>query len=410
MITKTESDAPREIRDTGIRIIGDIRGPEPGATLICFGGIHGNEPAGILALEEVFRQLESAKEPLSAGRFIGVRGNLPALRRSKRYLEQDLNRIWTRTRIGQVCATAPGERSTEEHQLAEILTWLRELLEEEQPPFYFIDLHTTSSPTLPFVTMNDAVINRKFAQLFPVPVILGIEEYLDGPLLSYINELGYVSLGFESGQHQEPSAADSAVDFVRLALIFAGLLSDTGGRETRSRLANLREAAKGDAAFYEVYYRHALQSAREFRMVRGLKSFQPLPGGTLLAHDRDEPVFLKRKGILFMPLYQEQGEEGFFLIRRIAPWALKLSAWLRRFRFQDWLAFLPGIRWADGNTLLVNLRIARFFSKPLFHLLGFRSRHRGRSHLLLTNRERTARNADYRDTFWFSLKRPGRLR
>ena len=392
--------------DTGIRLIGDVRGPRPGATVICFGGIHGNEPAGVLALEAVFRQLESAGEPLAAGRFIGVRGNLPALRRSKRFLEQDLNRIWTRPRIGQVCGTPPSDRSAEEHQLAEILTWLRELLQEGQPPYYFIDLHTTSSPTLPFVTMNDAVINRKFAQCFPVPVILGIEEYLDGPLLSYINELGFVSLGFESGQHQEPAAVDSAVDFVRLALIFAGLLSDPGGRETRRRLAHLREAAGGDSEFYEVYYRHALHDAREFRMVRGLKSFQRLPGGTLLAHDRDEPVFLKRRGILFMPLYQEQGEEGFFLIRRIAPWALRLSAWLRRFRFQNGLAILPGIRWADDKTLLVDLRIARFFSKKIFHLLGFRSRHRGKTHLLLTNRERTARNADYRDTFWFSLKRP----
>ena len=34
----------------------------------------------------------------------------------------------------------------------------------------------------------------------------GIEEYLNGPLLSYINELGYVAFGFEGGQHDDISA------------------------------------------------------------------------------------------------------------------------------------------------------------------------------------------------------------
>ena len=44
------------------------------------------------------------------------------------------------------------------------------------------------------------------------PIVLGIEEYLQGPLLSYINTLGYVSLGFESGQHDNKQAILKAMD------------------------------------------------------------------------------------------------------------------------------------------------------------------------------------------------------
>ena len=33
-----------------IRIIGHIKGRQPGPTLVFFGGIHGNEPSGIFAL------------------------------------------------------------------------------------------------------------------------------------------------------------------------------------------------------------------------------------------------------------------------------------------------------------------------------------------------------------------------
>jgi hypothetical protein len=62
------------------------------------------------------------------------------------------------------------------------------ILEEESGPFYFFDLHTTSSDTIPFITVNDSLLNREFTSMYPLPSILGIEEYLEGPLLSYINE------------------------------------------------------------------------------------------------------------------------------------------------------------------------------------------------------------------------------
>lgn len=77
-----------------------------------------------------------------------------------------------------------------------MFTLLEDIINSNFGPFYFIDFHTTLSKTLPFITINDVVIDRKFSKFFLVPIALGIEEYLNGPLLSYINELGYVSLGF----------------------------------------------------------------------------------------------------------------------------------------------------------------------------------------------------------------------
>ena len=252
------------------------------------------------------------------------------------------------------------------------------------------------------------MINRKFSSLFPVPVILGIEEYLEGPLLSHINELGYVSLGFESGQHTDPSAVDNAEDFLWSTLVFSGVLARKDYPGYRESLVRLRNSANGDHYFYEVVYRHALKDANTFAMAPGFRSFQRLPKGTLLAQHKGEPVRTTRKGILFMPLYQKQGEEGFFLIRRIPSWALRLSAWLRKYNFQNALAFLPGVRWAspDKERLMINLRITRFFSKQVFHLLGYRSKQKDQTHLLLSNREQAAKNEQYEDTFWFRRSNP----
>ncbi|MEJ2161762.1 MAG: succinylglutamate desuccinylase/aspartoacylase family protein, partial [Robiginitalea sp.] len=190
----------------GERLIGKVTSGKPGPTLVFFGGVHGNEPAGVLALEAVFGSLMDGKVTLTHGTALGIRGNLPALDLEQRFLVHDLNRIWGRKRLSEILEGSRQELSPEERELLELFDALQEVLTNYEPPFYFIDLHTTSSQTLPFITINDSMINRKFSELFPVPVILGIEEYLEGPLLSYINELGYMAMGFESGQHNDQAA------------------------------------------------------------------------------------------------------------------------------------------------------------------------------------------------------------
>ncbi len=386
----------------GERILGSVNTGKPGPTVVFFGGIHGNEPAGVEALSEVFRTLQEEGITLDRGSLIGIRGNLPALIRKERFLDHDLNRIWSRRRLESVLAKPEEERSCEEKELVLIYGWIQELLKTHSPPFYFIDLHTTSSKTKPFITINDSIINRFFSREFPVPVILGIEEYLEGPLLSYINELGYVALGFESGTHQDPAAVRNAVDFIWLTLCYTELLSAHPGKQ--ENFERLDRAAESDHDFYEVFYRHELPETHTFKMKDGFESFQPLPKGTVLGSDEGGPIEMQKKGILFMPLYQKQGEEGFFLIRKTPAWALKLSAKLRKWKIHETLIRLPGVSWADKehNALIVNLNVARFMNRPIFHLLGYRSRQRDQTHLIISNREHKARNEDYRNTFWFS--------
>ncbi|MGB5315137.1 MAG: succinylglutamate desuccinylase/aspartoacylase family protein [Robiginitalea sp.] len=386
----------------GERILCRITADKPGPTVVFFGGIHGNEPAGVAALTEVLEALAREGRALEMGALIGIRGNLPALVQKERFLDHDLNRIWSRPRLESVMAKPESERSSEEKELVLIYALLQELLQTCTPPFYFIDLHTTSSRTRPFITINDSIINRYFSRIFPVPVILGIEEYLEGPLLSYINELGYVALGFESGTHNDPAAIRNAADFIWLTLGFTGLLPDYPGREDSFK--RLDQASESDHDFYEVFYRHELPASHTFRMKEGFWSFQSLPKGTVLGSEAGAPVAMQKKGILFMPLYQKQGEEGFFLIRKTPAWALRLSAKLRKWKTHELLTHMPGVRWADSrqDKLLVNLSVARFLNRPIFHLLGYRSRQRDKTHLLISNREHKARNADYSHTFWFS--------
>ena len=385
------------------RIIGHIKGRQKGPTLIFFGGIHGNEPSGVQILEEVFGKLDDLQNDIK-GTIYGIRGNIPALAKERRFLESDLNRIWTADAVKKINGKPNGNRTSEEGEMAEIYRILTEIVKVESPPFYFIDYHTTSSPTLPFITINDAMINRKFARLFPLPVILGMEEYLEGPLLSYVNERGYLAIGFESGQHFTEDAVRNGVSFTWLTLLFAGVVPEKL-IDRSEHLLVLSTAGSGNTNFYEVTYRHLITDKDEFLMSQGFKSFDSLGEGTELAFHNGKKIRTDKKTIVFMPLYQEQGEEGFFLIRKIPQWVLRLSAFMRRLRLDLLLTLLPGVSWASPtkDRLMVDLKVARFLSKPLFHLLGYRSRVVDETHILVSNRERKARTEMYKDTPWYGI-------
>lgn len=366
-------------------------------TVVFFGGIHGNEKAGVTALKQLRNTIDTA---VLKGNVYGILGNLKALAEDQRYIDKDLNRLWTKAKIEHILAKKT--HNTEEAQLVELFELLQDILKNNNGPFYFIDLHTTSSKTLPFITINDALINRGFSKLFPVPIVLGIEEYLEGALLSYINTLGYVSIGFESGQHTDYRSVENNIAFIHLALVFSGILDDTD-TDVQTHLKTLKLASENDDDFYEIVHLQNITNEDNFKMKEGFKSFQAITKGTPVAHFNNAEIHSDYNGHMFMPLYQNKGNEGFFIIKPIKPFFLKLSSLLRRIKTDSLLAYLPGVSWVNKQEgiLQVNLKVAKFFAKPLFHLLGYRNREITRTHLRLNNRERVAKTKIYKREPWY---------
>ena len=98
------------------RIIGRLQGRESGPTILFFGGIHGNEPSGVQALEHVFAVVEKLGINIR-GTVYGIRGNIPALKEQKRFLSSDLNRMWTRKGIDGIKNGKQEERRGEEREM-----------------------------------------------------------------------------------------------------------------------------------------------------------------------------------------------------------------------------------------------------------------------------------------------------
>lgn len=382
------------------RIIGHMKGSDNGPTVVFFGGIHGNEPAGVIALQQVFATIKETGLRI-IGELYGLAGNLGALRNRTRYQNEDLNRIWFPDRIDGVLDEASAG-SEETFELQSLYALLRKILKNGKPPFYFLDLHTTSSESSPFMVMNDSLLNRKYASHYPLPVILGIEEYLHGALLSYINELGYVSLGFESGQHDDEKAIENSVNFIQysLGLTQSVSLSDERMAHLKSILSS---AATAPHKFYEIYHQHDIGPNTQFKMLPGFVNFQVVGKGRSLAIVDGEELKTTKRRQIFMPLYQKQGNEAFYFIRPVPRFLLWLSKQLRQFKVDHLLVGLPGVAWQspEKDTLLVDQKVARFFAKSVFHLLGYRARKVDATHLVAKSRERASKSEEYRNTSWF---------
>ncbi|QRM88671.1 aspartoacylase [Lacinutrix sp. WUR7] len=380
------------------RVIGEIQGTKQGPTVVFFAGIHGNEKAGVTALKTMFKTF--TEEDIT-GTVFGILGNLKALKKNQRYLEEDLNRLWTSERLKTLMHKE--NLNSEESEQKELLLVLNNLITTNSGPFYFIDFHTTSSKTLPFITINDALINRKFSKQFPVPIVLGIEEYLDGPLLSYINALGYVSLGFESGQHEDKEAIINCTSFIYLALVFTKAIENKKEKEYIKHYEQLKSTSNNLEEIFEIIYLYRIQKEEVFTMKQGFKSFEDIKKKTVLATSNNKPILSKYNAKLFMPLYQKKGKDGFFIIKRIPAFFMHLSTILRRMKVDSLLVLLPGVFWENDKkkVLVVNLKIARFFAKSIFHLLGYRNQQVDATHMKLYNRERATKKAMYKDQAWY---------
>ena len=355
------------------RVIGRFGAISPGPLVVSIGGLHGNEPAGVFAGRKVLQQLVE-RQPRFRGEYLALAGNLPALRRRVRYIDEDLNRIWQPDRVDRSRLANPDTGSTEDSELQALFAEIRLAISRASGHVYVIDLHTTSAPGSPFVIVSDTLQNRRLALALPVPIVLGLEEHLTGTLLNFVNDLGHVAAGLEGGQHDAPTAVAMHELGIWQTLQLAGCVDTTRAPALERLTRRARRRFAGKPRIVELRYRHGVELADAFVMEPGFEHLMRVRCGDLLARDRQGPVRSSESGLVLMPLYQTLGNDGYFLVRPVWPFWLEISGWMRRLGMDRLLPLLPGVtrQIADRDTLRVDPRIARWFVVQIFHLLGFR--------------------------------------
>lgn len=291
------------------RIIGKYSSNKNGALFFITAGVHGNEPSGVQALERVFEELEKTR-PEIEGTIVGVAGNKTALARNERFIEEDLNRTWKEESIEN------GKKDThEQREMHEIIEVLGKYPEKNFSKRYFLDCHTTSSPSLPYISVQVVNDNDEWAQQFPTYIVRGFSDIVYGAIDHYLSRTGLTGFTFEAGQHTDKTSVENHEGMIWLGLEKACNLDLSKISCYPACVENFAKKNAPDQKTFEIIHRYGLEDNDEFEMQPGYKNFQKIEKGELLAIKNGEEVKSEWDAYIFMPLYQSQGNDGFFVIQ-----------------------------------------------------------------------------------------------
>ena len=304
------------------RCIGRFDGDERGPLLIAIGGMHGNETAGVFAIERLLEMLlferVSKADFVYRGRFVGLVGNLAALRLRKRFIREDLNRYLDPERVAAL--QHQRDLAAEDLEAYELVESVRaEIADYEPEHVVLLDLHTTTAEGGVFSIVNDSPAARAIALDLHAPVILGMLDGIANTTLHYFTSknlgVSTVCMVFESGQHDDPLSVERAISALVKCMRSIGAVHprDVEGHHDES----LRESTEGLPELVRFRHAHRIAQGDEFVMRPGFLNFDPVQVGMHLADDRNGPIHAPCDGLLLMPLYQAQGEDGFFIVEEL---------------------------------------------------------------------------------------------
>jgi hypothetical protein len=308
-------------------------------TLVVIAGVHGNEVSGIYAVNSIIEKFKKKSVTFKANLYI-IAGNLNAISKGIRYESKDLNRLWSDEQLLKI-ADDSKKLNTEEKEQKELYQIIINIQKKHTGSYFFIDLHTTSSPTIPYLTYSDSIKNRVFSRKFPIPSIFGLEEYIQGPLLTYVTEYGHIGIGFEAGKHDDPKAIHINEAFLWMVFVETGCLNKDDINNYNKYVDLLKNQSSFGNKFFEIIDKHTIQENEKFKMIEGFYNFQKIQKNQELAISNSKILKASTSGRIFMPLYQEKGEDGYFVIKKTSEFWLSLSRFVRKNKYYSVLNYLP---------------------------------------------------------------------
>lgn len=297
------------------RIVGQYHGNSPGPSLIITGGLHGNEPGGLIAAERVLLDLEHNRRPFS-GTLKVLACNLCALKTGSRFIDRDLNRRWTDAHLLELSGrpkTELGAEDREQLELFELFQALEQNTKNTKDALVFLDLHTTSGQSPPFVCFADTPSNRAIASQLALPSILGLEEIIDASMLRWLSGRGHIGIAIEGGQHETEAAVLAHISAIWLFFAAAGAMRAEDVPDFKEHQLQLKSSWPTVPPVLQIRHRHVVGPEDTFVMRPGFQSFEPVRQGQALADCNGQEIRSPMDALLLMPRYQPQGEDAFFL-------------------------------------------------------------------------------------------------
>ncbi|MBK8369985.1 MAG: succinylglutamate desuccinylase/aspartoacylase family protein [Saprospiraceae bacterium] len=292
-----------------------------GPLFVVSAAMHGNETSGIAALKETCEILNHEKKTNPdlkfRGTFAGILGNIQAINKNVRYIENDLNRMWESDFVYDILKEDVNKQMNEVKEMHEIIITLRNyVITGKYNKLYLLDLHTTSSDGI-FVICTEDKESKQIAGHLHAPLVRGLLKGISGTTLHYFNKnnLGIeaTALAFEGGHHEDPLSVKRMVAAIFNCMRSIGCIDDMDVHNSNDTL--LMSYSKNLPKSVEVIYKYHVQDKTSWEMKPGFTNFDPVKKGQLLANDISGPVYCPLDGLILMPLYQKKGRDGFFIVK-----------------------------------------------------------------------------------------------
>ncbi|HSX33599.1 MAG TPA: succinylglutamate desuccinylase/aspartoacylase family protein [Candidatus Saccharimonadales bacterium] len=259
----------------------EIHGPKPGPTLAIFAGVHGNELAGVLALQELLPQLR-----LTKGTVYAAYANPPAIAAKVRMINKNLNR----------CFIAGNEGTTPEDVRA------RELMAVLDKSDALLDLHMFyDAHGQPFVICEDEAVG--LAQTFDVDIIsTNWTRTEPGGSDGYMHLAGKIGICVECGPISQAEVyKEFAKRTVYQFLQHFGMTDEPVALSTRSK-----RIVRAQRAVYK--------TSADFVLGDGFRNFDALDPGQIIARDGNKTYTAEAGDCIIFPHYGARiGEEAYII-------------------------------------------------------------------------------------------------
>ncbi len=256
-------------------------GKTPGKKIAIFAGIHGNEKAGVLALEKLIKNIKIEK-----GEVYFVYANPGAILKNVRYVEKNLNRCFLRNSEGD---------TYEEIRARELMNILDEC-------DVLLDLHASNNKnSTPFIICEEEYCD--IVKIFDFNIIssgwVGIEP---GATDGYMHNQSKVGICLECGsvyesEENQDLAYKSALQFLKY---FGAISKEIEFNKKEKRIIRVFEAVK--------------KKTENFSFVKDFADFEKLEESKVFAQDGDKEYIAKKNECIIFPNSNKKiGEEVFIL-------------------------------------------------------------------------------------------------
>ncbi len=267
-----------------VKLVGD----KAGKISVVMAGVHGNEPCGILAFNEILPGLK-----IESGTVYFILGNPNAIAENVRFTEFNLNRAFKHDSL-----ISETDRKSYEYFRAQYLKYYLDQADA------LLDIHSSFTPnSIPFVICEDNAL--PIVRKLPAKTVTsGFDRVNPGGTDEYMNRIGKIGICIECGEHLNPDGKRIAMDAIQKFLEHQGHIPATPSLPIEQRRIVMES----------IYY----SKTNDFRLAKDWEDFEPVTKGSIIGTDGGISIRAEYDGIiLFARNCTSVGQEAFYFGREI---------------------------------------------------------------------------------------------